>query len=132
VEEIGSPEHVDRVVNERARRGEPLEGFGHPLYPHGDPRGGILVELARELAPDAVPVRTCLALVEAMARRGRGGATLDVGLVALSGALGLRPGSAVGIFAVGRCAGWVAHVMEQVEAGYLVRPRARYQQAPTG
>jgi len=132
VEEIGSPEHVDRVVNERARRGEPLEGFGHPLYPHGDPRGGILVELARELSPDALPVRTCLALVEAMERRGRGGATLDVGLVALSGALGLRPGSAVGIFAVGRCAGWVAHVMEQVEAGYLVRPRARYQQGPPG
>jgi citrate synthase len=61
-----------------------------------------------------------------MARGGRGGATIDVGLVALAAALGMRPGAALGIFAVARCAGWVAHALEQYEAGYLVRPRARY------
>jgi citrate synthase len=126
VTEIGRPEDVERVVNERASRGEPVEGFGHPLYPQGDPRGQMLVELAREVAPRSRPVRTCLALVEAMEGRGRGGATIDVGLVALSAALGLRAGSAVGVFAVGRCAGWVAHAREQYEAGYVVRPRARY------
>jgi citrate synthase len=27
---------------------------------------------------------------------------------------------------MGRCAGWVAHVLEQYEAGYVLRPRARY------
>ncbi|MGH0036292.1 MAG: citrate synthase family protein [Myxococcota bacterium] len=126
INEIGRPEDVERVVNERASRGEPLEGFGHPLYPEGDPRGQMLVELARDVAPRSRPVRTCLALVEAMEGRGRGGATIDVGLVALCSALGLRGGSAVGVFAVGRCAGWVAHAKEQYEAGYVVRPRARY------
>jgi citrate synthase len=30
------------------------------------------------------------------------------------------------VFAVGRCAGWIAHVLEQLEAGFLVRPRARW------
>jgi citrate synthase len=114
------------VVNERASRGEPVEGFGHPLYPHGDPRGRALVALARDCAPEASGVRVCLALVDAMARGGRGGATIDVGLVALAAALGMRPGAALGIFAVARCAGWVAHALEQYEAGYLVRPRARY------
>jgi citrate synthase len=126
INEIGGPEDVERVVNERASRGEPVEGFGHPLYPQGDPRGEMLVELAREVAPRSRPVRTCLALVDAMERRGRGGATIDVGLVALSSALELRARSAVGVFAVGRCAGWVAHAKEQYEAGYVVRPRARY------
>jgi len=126
VNEIARPEDVERVINERASRGEPVEGFGHPLYPDGDPRGQMLVTLARDVAPQSRPVRTCLALVDAMERRGRGGATIDVGLVALSSALGLSSGSAVGIFAVGRCAGWVAHAKEQYEAGYLVRPRARY------
>ena len=71
-------------------------------------------------------MRTGLALVDVLRSGGRGGATLDLGLVALCSALDLRPGTAVGIFAVGRCAGWVAHALEQYEAGYLVRPRARY------
>ena len=35
-------------------------------------------------------------------------------------------GTASGLFAVARCAGWVAHVLEQYEAGFLMRPRARY------
>jgi citrate synthase len=71
-------------------------------------------------------VQTCLALVEAMSAAGRGAATIDVALVALGAALGLPRGAAAGLFAVGRCAGWVAHVLEQYAAGYLVRPRARH------
>ncbi len=126
VSEIARPEDAERVIHERASRGEPVEGFGHPLYPHGDPRGQVLIDLAGSLAPRSRPVRICLALVDTMASGGRGGATLDLGLVALCSALGLRPGAAVGVFAVARCAGWVAHTLEQYEAGYVVRPRARY------
>ena len=126
VSEIGSPEQTERVVNERARRGEPVEGFGHPMYPDGDPRALLLLGLASELAPRAPRVRSCLSLVDVVARAGGGGATLDMGLVALSAALEFPPGSATGIFAVGRCAGWVAHALEHYQAGYLLRPRARY------
>jgi citrate synthase len=129
VAEIGRPDQAERVVHERARRGEPIEGFGHPLYPAGDPRGASLIELAASLAPESESLRTCLELVEVMRRGEGGGATLDLGLVALAAALELPPGSAAGIFAVGRCAGWVAHVLEHYEAGYLLRPRARYTQS---
>lgn len=52
--------------------------------------------------------------------------TVDCGLVAVCLALGLPPGSAAALFAVGRAAGWVAHVLEQREQGFLLRPRARY------
>jgi citrate synthase len=41
-------------------------------------------------------------------------------------ALRLPPGSAAGLFAVGRAAGWIAHALEQRAAGFLLRPRARY------
>ena len=71
-------------------------------------------------------MQTCLELVNVVRRGEGGGATLDLGLVALSGALGLPAGSAAGIFAIGRCAGWVAHSLEHYAAGYLLRPRARY------
>jgi citrate synthase len=129
VAEIGRPEDAERVVHERARRGEAIEGFDHPLYPNGDPRGSALVELAEKLEPRSPAVRTCLELVKAMEASGASGATLDAGLVAIAAALGLPRGAATGLFAIGRCAGWVAHALEQSEAGYLLRPRARYSDA---
>lgn len=129
LEEVSSPEEAIDVVYERQRRGERVEGFGHPLYPEGDPRGRALIELARGLAAESPPVVRCLALVDAMEESGQGEATIDVGLVALALALGLPRGAASGLFAVSRCVGWVAHALEQYEAGYLLRPRARYRQA---
>jgi citrate synthase len=57
---------------------------------------------------------------------GREPPSLDVGLVAITSALGLPPGSAAALFAVGRAAGWIAHTFEQREAGFMLRPRARY------
>ena len=85
-----------------------------------------LLELATSLGGDRPRVQTCIELVEVVKRGEGGGPTLEMGLVALAEALDLPSGSASGIFAVGRCAGWVAHVLEHYEAGYVLRPRARY------
>jgi citrate synthase len=128
IEEIGEPHRAERVVHERARRGESSEGFGNAIYPRGDPRGLALLAEAEQLAPDSLRVRSCRALVDAVTASGLG-PTIDVGLVALASALALPRGSAVGLFAVARCGGWVAHTLEQYEAGYLLRPRARYTEA---
>jgi citrate synthase len=38
----------------------------------------------------------------------------------------LPKGSAAALFALGRISGWVAHALEQRDAGYLLRPRAEY------
>ncbi|HSK02954.1 MAG TPA: citrate/2-methylcitrate synthase, partial [Kofleriaceae bacterium] len=67
--------------------------------------------------------RTLLAIVDATpdARP-----TADVGLAAVTAALGAPPSAASGLFAVARSAGWLAHVLEQRAAGFLLRPRARY------
>jgi len=125
VDEVAAPQRAERVVHERARRGEGTEGFGPQIYPRGDPRGVALLCWAEELTPDSQPVRICRALVDAMAESGVG-PTVELGLVALAGALELPRGSAVGLFAIARSGGWVAHTLEQYEAGYLLRPRARY------
>jgi citrate synthase len=69
-----------------------------------------------------------VALVDAMQQGGFGGPSIDVGLVAVARALGLPAGTATALFALGRSVGWVAHALEQYEAGFLVRPRARYRE----
>jgi citrate synthase len=126
VTETGSPRRAAATLDARLRRGDAIPGFGHPLYPHGDPRGRVLLESAQALSPRTGSLRTLLALVQAMRERGREEPTLDTGLVALAAALGLPPGTAVGLFAVGRAAGWIAHALEQQAAGFVLRPRARY------
>jgi citrate synthase len=126
VAEVERPEHAARVLDERLRRGDHLPGFGHPLYPHGDPRCAPLLEAARRVRPKCRTLAVVDALVGAMTLAGAPAATIDVGLVALGAALGLGPGAPVAIFAAGRVAGWIAHALEQREAGFLLRPRARY------
>lgn len=126
LEEAGRPVDAAAVVWDRLRRGDPIPGFGHPLYPHGDPRGAPLIEEARALAPKNQDVRKVQAFAEAMARAAFSHPTVDTGLVALAAALGLPPGSSVALFAAGRIAGWIAHALEQRAAGHELRPRARY------
>jgi len=132
-EVVGTRTHVGRVLVSRARRGESIPGFGHPLYPAGDPRAAPLLTLARELAPQNPRVQALLGCVRSMAKSAQERPNFDLGLVALAAALGLGPGSAVAIFAVGRCAGWIAHVIEQRQSGALLRPRAQYRaESPSG
>jgi citrate synthase len=52
--------------------------------------------------------------------------SIELGLVVLSRALQLPNRTACGLFALGRSAGWVAHVLEQRLAGFLIRPRAKF------
>ncbi|HXA25331.1 MAG TPA: citrate/2-methylcitrate synthase [Acetobacteraceae bacterium] len=35
------------------------------------------------------------------------------------------------VFAVSRCAGWLAHAMEQHKTGRMIRPTSRYVGTPT-
>jgi citrate synthase len=110
----------------RLSRGEGVPGFGHPLYPDGDPRCPPLLALAQQLAPRERPVLDAVGLVAAAGEARYEPPNLDLGLVAVAHALGLGDGGAIGLFAVGRAAGWMAHSMEQQAAGWMLRPRARY------
>jgi citrate synthase len=47
-------------------------------------------------------------------------------VVAVAGVVGLPAGAGAALFAVGRAAGWIAHVLEQRQEPGLLRPRARY------
>ncbi|TDS83593.1 citrate synthase family protein [Comamonas sp. JUb58] len=94
-------------------------GFGHPLYPAGDPRSQRLLSL---LPADAQRH----ALLAAVQRHTGLHPSLDYALVAIQRGLGLPAGAAFVLFALGRTAGWLAHALEQRDSGQLIRPRAQY------
>jgi citrate synthase len=124
--EAGSPAGARAAVAAWLKRGEPLPGFGHALYPEGDPRGA---ELLRRTA-EALPRSAASALGAAVARQALDllgeRPNLDFGLAVLARALGLPPGGALGLFALGRTIGWIGHAIEQYRLDRLIRPRARY------
>jgi citrate synthase len=47
-------------------------------------------------------------------------------LVTMAHVLDLPADAPFSLFAVGRMAGWLAHAIEQLHTGRLIRPRARY------
>ncbi|MBN9418360.1 hypothetical protein ABS71_07885 [bacterium SCN 62-11] len=99
-----------QAIGERLRRGDPVAGFGHPLYPQGDPRARALLE----------DVPLAQGWIEAGQQLLNAYPTVDLGLVAL----GLERGAAFQLFAAGRCLGWIAHALEQYADGRMIRPRA--------
>lgn len=96
---------------------KPPPGFGHPLYPDGDPRTKTLLH-ACGLSDD------WRHLIGQIHRATGQHPTLDFALAHLERQLKLPDGAGLGIFAVGRTVGWVAHIFEQRETGRLIRPRA--------
>ncbi|MEM7050275.1 MAG: citrate synthase family protein [Acidobacteriota bacterium] len=124
--EIEGAGEVRRVLADRLRRGEEIPGFGHPLYPAGDPRAKLLLELAGAVRGGAATLEPIDRLITAARALIGEEPTVDVALVALARVLELPPGGPVALFALGRSLGWIGQAIEQYGTGRLIRPRARY------
>jgi citrate synthase len=114
------------VISGRLRRGEPIPGFGHSLYPEGDPRGAALLSLAAEAYPEDPGVDLCGEVAGEVFRLMGARPTVDFALATVARALELPAGGAVALFGLGRTVGWIGHAIEQYEGDSLIRPRARY------
>jgi citrate synthase len=118
------------VLLRRAERyledGNAVPGFGHPLYPHGDPRSQALLDIARRRKEQSTRVNAIFGFIdEAQARYGLH-PRHELAVTTLTIAMGLPQHAAGGLFTLARTAGWVAHVHEQRLAGTLLRPRAKF------
>ena len=114
---------VAPLVRERVALGERFAGFGHGVYKHGDPRAQALLEaLARSGAErkltHEIPERIAEATGEFV--------NIDYALAVLVHTLGLPTGHELVLFSMARTVGWIAHAIEQLQHGRLIRPRARY------
>ncbi|WP_028225932.1 citrate synthase family protein [Paraburkholderia ferrariae] len=103
-----------------------LSGFGHPLYPEGDPRARLLLDQLAQRASARSSMGEIDALARAVAETTGARPTVDFALTAIEHVLELPRGAAFTLFAVGRVTGWIAHALEQNADGRLIRPRARY------
>jgi citrate synthase len=99
-----------------------VPGFGHPLYPAGDVRAKVLLQMLKKTRVGQSQAKLVAQAVQVL----RKAATIDLVLAALARAYGLPATSPFAIFALGRIAGWIGHAIEQHRQGGLIRPRARY------
>jgi len=119
-ERLGPDEAIARwLAHDR-----PLPGFGHQLYPEGDPRGQALL---RDLRIDDGLLRLRDAVIAATGLQ----PNIDFALAAMTRSLHLPADAPFRLFALGRSVGWTAHAIEQVTSNRPIRPRARYD-GPTG
>lgn len=110
---------AENAVQARLDLGAAVPGFGHPLYPEGDPRARAL------LSAFTMPAE--FENIQRVAETITGEApNIDFALAALASSLALIDDAPFLLFATARCTGWIAHALEQFQSGRLIRPRARY------
>ena len=114
------------VVEQHLKRGVAIPGFGHPLYPRADPRTELLLALAADVPAAAPLLSYAQAIMEWVRQSLDQTPNLDFGLVVAAKALDLPPHAPLTLFALGRSAGWMGHIIEQAATETLIRPRARY------
>jgi citrate synthase len=124
--EVGTPRHAQIAIANRLKRGEQLPGFGHRLYPQGDPRGKALLELMAKIYPDSPTTALAYSVIEQAHRVIGEYPTIDFALAVLARVLHLPSSMAPALFALGRTIGWIGHAIEQYQLDQLIRPRARY------
>ncbi|HSX65472.1 MAG TPA: citrate synthase, partial [Pseudoxanthomonas sp.] len=113
-------------IASRWQRGDDLPGFGHAMYPDGDPRGAELLARLRMLHAGSVELDALEDIIAATEQISGQRPNIDFMLAAICHANGLPATPALVMFAAGRVAGWLAHALEQQAQGRLIRPRARY------
>ncbi|MFM8930935.1 MAG: citrate/2-methylcitrate synthase [Gemmataceae bacterium] len=138
----GADEEVVRLVERLAPAGTegkplaghvlpqgPIAGFGHPMYPQGDPRSALL-------EPHVAPMLEAAGLAEwnIVSRQVRDLLNIERGLHPsiewstgrLFHALGLDVSLFAPAMVLARVVGWSAHHLEQFEDPRTIRPRAIY------
>jgi citrate synthase len=134
LQEIRSPDRAEAYVEQLFARKGKLSGWGHRVYKEFDPRAKHLRRMARELAsrsPNGRLVEIQERLQEIVPRLWQGHSVklfpnVDYYAATTYNLLGIDADLGTSIFAIGRMAGWCAHVTEQHDDNRLIRPESEY------
>jgi len=137
LDSIGKKERAADWLEAELLAGRRIMGMGHRIYRVRDPRALVLERAIERLERAGVRSRGRLELARAVERAAEGvlrtrhpnrplHANVEFYTAVLLDALMLPRTLFSATFAVGRVAGWCAHIEEQSRTGRLIRPASRY------
>ncbi|QKT04088.1 citrate synthase [Ectothiorhodospiraceae bacterium 2226] len=138
LQEIGAPDAVPRWLDEQLAAKRKIWGFGHREYKVKDPRATILQGLMEKLiAHRGGKVNPLFEIAqrleqEAEERLAAKGVYPNVDYYSgiLYTEMGISSDQFTSLFAVARCAGWLAHWREQLDDNRIFRPTQVYTGEP--
>jgi citrate synthase len=133
LDEIGNASRAEAWFDEAFAKGVRLMGFGHRVYKVRDPRADVLKATVATLPATAGRLAFAADVEKgaiAALRRHKPGQRLETNVeyytALLLEALDVPREAFTALFAVGRVAGWCAHVFEQEKGGRIIRPQSNY------
>src|SRR5437764_2579334 len=129
LQEIGSLDRVDAYIAECLAQKKKIMGIGHRVYKTLDPRAPHLRTMAVKLSEkigDPKWIRMSERIAALMKEKKNLNANVDFYSATVYYSLGIPTDLFTPIFAIARCSGWCAHVLEQLEDNRLYRPLSEY------
>ena len=128
---IGDPARAEAWLLAELAAGRRIMGMGHRIYRVRDPRAAVLERAVKALRSTRVELAHAVEAAASKILRERRpdrplAANVEFYTAVLLDAVGLPREQFSATFAVGRVAGWSAHVIEQRRTGRLIRPDSRY------
>ena len=128
---IGTPANAEAWLLGELAAGRRIMGMGHRIYRVRDPRAAVLEVAVKPLSTPNLELAHAVETAAAKILRERKpdrplAANVEFYTAVLLDAVGLPRGQFAPTFAVGRVAGWSAHVLEQRRVGKLIRPASTY------
>ena len=128
-----TPEKIESTIKGKLARKEKIPGFGHRVYTTMDPRAVHLRQMSRDLGRrmgQPAWFEMSERIEASVKSEKRLNPNVDFYSASTYHALGIPTSLFTPIFAVSRCSGWTAHILEQLANNRLIRPRAEYTGPP--
>lgn len=129
LKEIGEEENVEAYINGKLDRKEKIMGMGHRVYRTLDPRAPHLRRMAIRLTQNLGEpkwIRMSEMIAKMVRERKKLNANVDFYSATVYYSIGIPTRLFTAVFAIARCAGWVAQVLEQLEDNSIYRPLTKY------
>jgi citrate synthase len=133
LDEIAASGDVDAWIERKLAAGCRLMGFGHRVFRIRDPRADALHNAVSSLNPDAgrlsLAAKVEKTALAALARYKPGRllqSNIEMNAALLLDTVGVPRDAFTQVFAIARCAGWLAHATEQQKTGRMIRPASNY------
>ncbi|HEY0368078.1 MAG TPA: citrate synthase [Chthoniobacterales bacterium] len=135
LEEIGSEDKVDAYIEQKLAQKQKIMGIGHRVYKTLDPRAPHLQRMAIKLSEklgDPKWIKMSERIANLMKEKKNLNANVDFYSATVYYSLGIPTDLFTPVFAIARCSGWCAHILEQLEDNRLFRPLSEYVGEPVG